>query len=159
MQIWAALGSGFGQDEPASQARAKQRQLLRDVATEREAEDVDFLQAERVDEGERVASHVVHVVGNDSGRAGDAAVVEQDHFAILGEPVDEHWVPAVEVAAEMLQADQRRRVRLLVAEAAIAERVSADLDRPVCGVSWLPVACARVTRLRSSVVVMHPSSL
>ena len=106
MQIWAALGSGSGQHEPANQARAKQRQLLRDVAAEREAEDVDFLQAERVDEGERVASHVGHVVGNDSGRAADAAVVEQDDFAILGEPVDQRRVPAVEVAAEVLEAEQ-----------------------------------------------------
>src|SRR5207253_10296363 len=46
MQIRAALGSGSGQDKPANQARTKQRQFLRDVAAEREPEDVYFLQAE-----------------------------------------------------------------------------------------------------------------
>jgi hypothetical protein len=114
MQIWAALGGGSGQHEPADQARAEQREFLRDVAAEREAEDVDFLQTERVDEGERVASHVGHVVGNNSRRAADAAVVEQDDFATLCEPVDQRRVPAVQVAAEVLEADERRRVRLLV---------------------------------------------
>src|SRR5205085_10524612 len=128
MPIGAALGSGSGQDKPANPARTKQRQFLRDVAAEREPEDVYLLQAERVDERERVASHVGHVVGNDAGRAANAAIVEQDDFATLSEPVHQSWVPAVEVATEVLEENKRRRVSLVVAEAAVDERVSVDAD-------------------------------
>src|SRR4051794_12912085 len=88
---------------------------------------------ERVDEAQDVAGHVLDVVGHETGRGADAAVVEQDDLAVRGETVDQRGVPVVQVAAEVLQAHQRWRVAPAVAEAAIDERRAADLDRAVHG--------------------------
>jgi hypothetical protein len=54
-------------------------------------------------------------------RGGDAHVVEGDHAALRHEPVDESGVPVVEVAAEVLQQDERH-----ITDAEVAVRV---LDR------------------------------
>ena len=51
-----------------------------------------------------------------AGRGADADVVERDHASIGGERVDERRVPVVEVAAEVLQQDQRH---LTVTEVAV----------------------------------------
>ena len=42
-----------------------------------------------------------------AGRGADADVVERDHASIRGERVDESGIPVVEVAAEVLQQDER----------------------------------------------------
>jgi hypothetical protein len=74
------------------------------LSSDPEAEHVNLLELERVDEAQHVPGHVGHVVGPESGRGAHAAVVEQDDVAILGEAVDQCRVPVVEVAAEVLPA-------------------------------------------------------
>ena len=133
VQIRAALRRCAGEHEPSNQQRTKQDQLLGDMAAEREPEEVDPLQAERIDEGDRIPCHIRDVLWNRAGRATDAAVVQEDDLAVPREAVDEQRVPAVEVAAEVLQHHQRQRVRLGIPEAAIGERDVAYLDRKVLG--------------------------
>src|SRR2546423_15724244 len=61
---------------------------------------------------------------------------------IPGDPVDQSRVPGVEVAPEVLQAQDWWYVRLRVAEPAVDERVSTDRDRPVLGRQLAPgVGC------------------
>src|SRR4051795_11019761 len=103
------------------------------MATEREPEEVDPLQAECIDEGDRISSHIGEVLWNDACRAADPAVVDQDYLAVPRQAVDEQRVPAVEVAAEVLQHHQRQRIRLSLAEAAIGERDLAYRQRKVLG--------------------------
>ena len=50
---------GAGQDQPADELGIRERDLLRDAAPEREAEQVDVLVAERADERGRVGGHRV----------------------------------------------------------------------------------------------------
>jgi hypothetical protein len=52
------------------------------------------------------------VVGNDTRRGADATIGEEDYLAVLSEAVDQHRIPVIDVAAQVLQADQRRRFRL-----------------------------------------------
>ena len=56
------------------------------------------------------------VFGVAAGRGADADVVERDHASIRGERVDERGVPVVEVAAEVLQQDERH---ITLAEVAV----------------------------------------
>jgi RNA polymerase sigma-70 factor (ECF subfamily) len=70
-------------DEPEVVAWTHGDELLGHVAAEREAEQVDLVEFERVDEAHHVAGHVGDVVGSNAARTSDAAVVEQDHLAIL----------------------------------------------------------------------------
>ena len=63
-----------------------------------------------------------------------ATVGKQDHLAILSEAVDQRRTSVVEVAAEVLQADQRRRFPLGPAELPIDKRRSLDCDRAVLSI-------------------------
>ena len=108
-------------------------QRLRDEATERESEHVYLGEAERVDESEHVAGHVLHVVRNHARRGAYAPVVEQHDLALACEPVDENGIPRVEIPAEVLQEKQRRRPAVGVAEAPVHERCTVDLHRPIRG--------------------------
>jgi hypothetical protein len=92
-----------------------------------------FLQAEGVDERERVASHGGDVLRDDSRGTANTAVVEEDDLSILRQAVDERRVPVVEVSPEVLEHHQRRGGRLLIAEAAVDERHLSDLEREVLG--------------------------
>ena len=133
VQVRAALRCRAGEHEATDQSRAQEHELLGDVAAEREPEQVDLLDPEGVDEGERVASHRGDVLRDDAGGTANTAVVEEDHLSILRQAVDERWVPAVEVPPEMLEHHQRRGGRLRIAEAAVDERYVSDLEREVLG--------------------------
>ena len=65
-------------------------------------------QAPRHGRRDDVAGHVGHVVGHDPGGRAHAAIGEQDDLAVLGDAIDESWIPEVEVAPEVLQAQDRR---------------------------------------------------
>jgi hypothetical protein len=99
-----------------------------------ESEQIDLPQWECVNEAEHVAGHVADVVGNDTRRGAYATVGEEDYLAVLSEAVDQHRIPVIEVAADVLQADQRRRFRLGVAEPPIGKRRSLDCDRAVLSI-------------------------
>ena len=133
MQVRATLRCRAGEHEATDQARAQEHELLGDVAAEREAQQIDLLQAEGVDERERVASHGGDVLRDDARRAANTAVVDEDDLSILRQAVDERRVPVVEVPPEVLEHHQRGRGRLRIAEAAVDERHVSDLEREVLG--------------------------
>ena len=54
-----------------------------------------------------IEGHRPHGVRRAAGRGADPDVVEGDHTSMCGERVDERGVPVVEVAAEVLQQDER----------------------------------------------------
>jgi nucleotide-binding universal stress UspA family protein len=98
-----------GEHEATDHPQAQQHELLGDVAAEREAQQIDLLQAEGVDERERVASHGGDVLRDHARRTADTAVVDEDDLSILREAVDQRRVPVVEVPPEVLKHHQRRR--------------------------------------------------
>jgi len=83
------------------------RHLLGDAAAERIAQQVDFRQAEQVDESDRVADHRCNIVGGLAGRAADAGVVERDHGTIGSQGAHVGRVPGINVARDVLQQNQR----------------------------------------------------
>ena len=96
-----------GREHDASeQVGADERDLLRNEAADREAEQVDLLELHRLDEGDRVVGHRLDRVRRRACRGADAGVVERDHAPFRGERVDQGRVPVVEVAAEVLQQDE-----------------------------------------------------
>ena len=106
-----------GREHDASQQiRADERDLLRDEAADREAEQVHPLEVQGLDERDGVVGHRFDRVRRLSGRRSDADVVERDHPSIRGEGIDESGVPVVEVAAEVLQQHERH---ITVAELAV----------------------------------------
>src|SRR3954470_16385024 len=125
------------------------------MATERESEEVDPLQVERIDEGDRIPGHVGDVLRNGACGAGSPAVVDQDALAVPGQAVDEQRVPVVEVAAEVLQHHQRQRIRLGFAEAAIGERTLAYLYRKVLGRQLTILDPGDKARLRKGFACTH----
>jgi hypothetical protein len=122
VHVLAALRARSREHQAAHEPRPDERELLRDEPAEREAEQVDLAQLQRLEEAQRVVRHRGHRARRAAGRPADAGVVEQDHLAHRGQRVDERGVPVVEVAAEMLQQDQRRSADRVVAEAAVRIR-------------------------------------
>jgi hypothetical protein len=112
-----ASGPVPGQDQPAYQVRAQQDGFLGDEPAEGEPEQVDFGEAQGVDEGENVAGQSLDAVRDGAGRAADSAVVGEDDFAPGRDVVDEGRVPVVEVAAEVLEEYDGNRA--LAAETAV----------------------------------------
>jgi len=62
-----------------------QRDLLGDEAADREAEHINFLQFQRLDECDGVGAHFLERSRHLARTAGYARVVEQDHFSTLGQ--------------------------------------------------------------------------
>ena len=121
----SAFRRGADEDELADQPSVLRGDLLGDAAAEGKAQQVDFGEAEQVDEVDRVSGHRRDIVGRLTGRAADPGIVEGDHGAIGGEGVDDGGIPRIDVAREVLQENQRRSGRR--AEPAIGEADSAAL--------------------------------
>jgi hypothetical protein len=66
VQVRATLRCCAREDEATDESRAQEHELLGDVAAEREPQQIDLLQAEGVDERERVASHGGDVLWDDA---------------------------------------------------------------------------------------------
>jgi hypothetical protein len=115
----SALRSGADEDELADQPSVLGRDLLGDAAAEGKAQQVDFGEAEQVDERDRVPGHRRDIVGRLARRAADPCVVEGNHRAIGGQGIHDGGIPRIDVAREMLQQNQRRPGRR--AETAIGE--------------------------------------
>ena len=98
----------------------------------------------RLDEGDRVVGHRLDRVRRRAGRGADADVVERDHASIRGERVDERGIPVVEVAAEVLQQDERHLAFTEVAVRVLDRVVGRDSLRRGVGVARL-AACRSVT--------------
>ena len=69
-----------------------------DKAAYRKAERVDFRQSQRLDEGDRVGTHVPESGRHLSGAAGDAGVVEKDDFSLISEAIGDRRIPVVHSA-------------------------------------------------------------
>ena len=118
--------AGADQDQLAHQVGRLHGDLLGDLAADRIAQDVGLADPERADEGDGVGRHP-----GDRGRRlartrADAGVVEQDHLALLRQPVRHRRVPVVHGAAEMDVHDDRHAARL--AEPPIGETDAVGLD-------------------------------
>ena len=129
------------QYKPADERGPSERDLLGDEAAERKAEDVDVVQVHRGDERDRVLCHLGHGARCGSGGTTDAGVVEGHDRPGRGQRVDQRRIPVVQVAAEVLQEDQRDR-----AFAELAVRV-VDAVRAAYRLVGRLAVCARGDRI------------
>src|SRR6202043_1804642 len=112
-------------DQPANEIGRLQSDFLRDHAADREAKYVNLLQAQRLDKGDGVSAHLLERRRDLAGAAGDARVVEQDHFTVASEAIRHRRVPIIHGADVVLVEDDRHTAGL--AEAAIGEADSVSL--------------------------------
>src|SRR5262245_26975111 len=143
----APLRSGGGEHNTSEPLRPDQRYLLGDHAPDREAEQVDLLEAHRVREGDRAVGHLFDSARRTAAGAPDADVVEGDDAALRRKCVDQCGVPVVEVAAEVLQQHDRD-----VASTEVAIGVVDPIlrrDPPYGGLGVLHVCGRRCHRERS----------
>ena len=95
------------QRQRAHTFRRGQRDLLRDHAPERDAQQVESLELEVIRQSEHVLRHVGRrVVRLSERRLPHVAVVEEDRFVLLGERLDLQR-PGATVAAQTVHAQQR----------------------------------------------------
>jgi hypothetical protein len=108
---------------------------LGDEAADGEAEQIDTLKVHRLDEGDGVVGHGFDRARRPAGCGADADIVECDHASIGGERIDQRGVPVVEVAAEVLQQNDRH-ITLTEVAVGVLDRVPSrdSLDRSL-GVS------------------------
>jgi hypothetical protein len=106
-----ALWTGSGEDEAPHQRRTDQRHILRREAADREPEQVDLGEAERLGEGDHPPGGVGDRGAELAARRTDAGIVDDDHLALGGQRIAQRRIPVVEVAAEVLKHHQRRRAR------------------------------------------------
>ncbi len=112
-------------DQPANEIGRLQSDFLRDHAADREAKYVNLLQAQRLDEGDGVSAHLLERRRHLARAAGDAGVVEQDHFSILGQAVGHRRVPVIHGADVVLVENQRHAAET---EAAVGETDAVGFD-------------------------------
>ncbi|CAG9236162.1 hypothetical protein BCAR13_790080 [Paraburkholderia caribensis] len=114
------------EDDLADKVAALQRDLLRHEAPNRNAKHVDLGQAQRANEGNRIGTHFLETRRRLTRRAGDARIIEKDHFAILGKPVCHCRIPMIQGARVVLIEDKRQAA--LLAEPAVSEADTVGLD-------------------------------
>jgi hypothetical protein len=107
VDVLASGRPGPGEDQLADQFRVLDHEGLGDHAAEGEREDVDLVEAERPDERVGVVGHRLDAVGNLSRGGADAAVVERDDVMVLGDGVDDPWVPVVQGRRQVNEEDDR----------------------------------------------------
>jgi hypothetical protein len=101
-----ALRTSCRQNETPDERRSHERDLLGDESADREAEQVDLLEAERGDEGDDLPRRLGNRVARPSGRGTDTRIVDEDDLALAGDRVGQRRVLVVEIAAEVLQASR-----------------------------------------------------
>ena len=109
MHAGRALGRRGRENQPADDSRPDQRDLLRDEAANREAEQTNLADLHGGDERDGIARHLLDGVGGGAGGAADSGVVERHNPPGRRERVDQRRVPVVEIPAEVLEQDQRHR--------------------------------------------------
>jgi hypothetical protein len=102
-----ALRPGAGQYQPADQRGPGEGHVLGHEATEGEAEQVRPRQADRIGEGDDLLCGLGDSVRGQAGGRADAGVVDEDDLALGRQGIDKCRVPVVDVAAEVLQHQQR----------------------------------------------------
>jgi hypothetical protein len=101
-------GAEEARNDAAHEVGADERNLLRDEATDREAEQIHPLEVHRLEERDGVVSHRLDRVRSHARRAANAAVVERDDAPHRCEIVDQSRIPVVEIPAEVLKQNERR---------------------------------------------------
>ena len=96
------------EDELADQPYVLGGDLLSDAAAKRKAQQVDFREAEQIDESDCIFRHRCDIIRRLASRATNTRVVKRDDWAIGRESVDDGGIPSVYVAREVLQENQRR---------------------------------------------------
>ncbi len=99
----AAAGARADEKQSPHQLGPIDRELLGDVSPHREAEQIDALQAESVDQQGGVPRHSRDRLGRLAGAESDAGIVGEDHLAAHREGVGDRGVVVVEVAHEVLE--------------------------------------------------------
>ena len=122
-----AGGTGAGEDDLADELRFVRGDQLGDHAAHREAEEVDLLETQRADEGDRVLRHRLDRVGRGTARRADPPVVEGDDPVLRGDAVDDSGIPVVQDGGQVGEEDHRDTGRR--AELAVGEVDTADRDR------------------------------
>jgi hypothetical protein len=107
----SALRRRRSEHEPPDERGPAQRHVLGEEGSQRESQDVDLRQVQRVDEGDGVLRHLRDRAGRGTAHATDAGVVEGDDPSVGGQRVHQHRVAVVEVSSEVHQQHQRRRRR------------------------------------------------
>jgi hypothetical protein len=104
-----------------------ERDDLGHAPAEREAEEVDLVMAEPADEGDGVGGHLVDRVRHRSARRADPAIVNGDHVAPGGDPIDDAGVPVVQDSGQVVQEHERHAAAW--PELAVGELHATGLDR------------------------------
>ena len=108
MHADCALRRRGGQHNPPGDRRPDQRDLLGDEAADGEPEQVHLAQLQGGDKRDRFPRHLSHGARCRSRGAADARVVEGDDPPACCQRVNQRGIPAVEVAAEVLEQHQRQ---------------------------------------------------
>jgi hypothetical protein len=93
----------------------------------RKTEKVNLLQTQCIDESLCILCHARKCRRHFTGRAGNTGIVEDDHFAVFRQTVEDGWIPMIQVAREVLVEDERNSTPL--APTTIGETNSVGLDK------------------------------
>jgi hypothetical protein len=116
---FAAARTGAHQNQPSHEFEILQREGLGDRSADREAEKIKLRKAERTHEVSGALGHSIDGLRRRTRRARYSGIVEEDHRAILGEPIGDRRIPIVHPTAEMLHKEERNPT--FFAEPAISE--------------------------------------
>jgi hypothetical protein len=83
---------------------------LGDEATDREAEEVNWAELERIEERDGIARHLRDRAGRRARRPAHPSVVERHDSPIVRQRVDQGGIPVVEIPAEVLEEHEGRRL-------------------------------------------------
>src|ERR1700688_328907 len=118
--------AGASEYETADQLGTAEREGLRDVSADGEAQQIDLRKSERADEIGGVVGHRINRVRRLSGRRGDPRIVEQDDGPMFRKAVGDRGIPVIHSTPKMLHENERHAARL--AESAIGEADPVSLD-------------------------------
>jgi hypothetical protein len=126
VDAFAARRAGAGEDHLAHESRLLLRDDLGDHAAHREPEEVDLVQAESADEGDRILRHIFDRRRGRPAGGTDTAGVEGDDRSLGGDAVHDARVPVVQDGGQVCEEDHRHPGAR--AEPAVGECHAAGVD-------------------------------
>jgi hypothetical protein len=115
------------QDELANQLGTVDDNLLGNHAADGEAEKVDLLQAESIDESLCALRAIpAKVDGTSPDRACDSRVVEENDFSLRSQAIENGGIPIIKIACEVLVEDERNAARFAPTSVSEADPVCLD---------------------------------
>src|SRR5258708_7440015 len=97
-----------GENETADQFGMAYRKRLRDISSDREAQQIDLRKSERPDEIGGVLRHRIDRIPRLAARRGDPRIVDQNDRPIFRKAVGDRWIPMIYSAPKMLHENKRR---------------------------------------------------